>query len=179
VGYRLVNTIVVVGIQDAEPLQSCLNDHILMIRDQWPCHGDLDVLAPSSKLPAIDLATAGKAPVDAGMAPKGIRVIRVSPGWVETEAAVALAERLTAQAWTGYEGGKQIIMKGLGGIPLGRPAKPTVVAELVAFLRERAGRVSRKSALAAAATQSHSLCGERVLHCSRGGFHLSCTYHAM
>ena len=66
--------------------------------------------------------------------PKGIRVMRVSPGWVETEAAVALAERLAAQAGTDYEGGKQIIMKGLGGIPLGRPAKPAEVADLIAFL---------------------------------------------
>jgi NAD(P)-dependent dehydrogenase (short-subunit alcohol dehydrogenase family) len=66
--------------------------------------------------------------------PKGIRVIRVSPGWVETEAAVSLAERLAAQAGTDYEGGKQIIMKSLGGIPLGRPAKPTEVADLIAFL---------------------------------------------
>jgi NAD(P)-dependent dehydrogenase (short-subunit alcohol dehydrogenase family) len=66
--------------------------------------------------------------------PKGIRVIRVSPGWVETEAAVSLAERLAAQAGTDYEGGKQIIMKGLGGIPLGRPAKPKEVADLIAFL---------------------------------------------
>jgi NAD(P)-dependent dehydrogenase (short-subunit alcohol dehydrogenase family) len=30
--------------------------------------------------------------------PKGVRVIRVSRGWVETEAAVSLAERLAAQA---------------------------------------------------------------------------------
>ena len=66
--------------------------------------------------------------------PKGIRVIRVAPGWVETEAAVALAERLAVQAGTNYEGGKQIIMKGLGGIPLGRPAKPKEVADLIAFL---------------------------------------------
>ena len=66
--------------------------------------------------------------------PKGIRVVRVSPGWVETEAAVALAERLAAQAGTDYEGGRQIIMKGLGGIPLGRPAKPKEVADLIAFL---------------------------------------------
>ncbi|HZF26562.1 MAG TPA: SDR family oxidoreductase [Steroidobacteraceae bacterium] len=66
--------------------------------------------------------------------PKGIRVVRVSPGWVETEAAVALAERLSVQAGTGYEGGKQIIMKSLGGIPLGRPAKPREVADLIAFL---------------------------------------------
>ena len=52
--------------------------------------------------------------------PKGVRVVRVSPGWVETEAAVAFAERLAAQADTDYEGGKQIVMKGLGGIPIGR-----------------------------------------------------------
>ena len=68
------------------------------------------------------------------VAPNGIRVICVSPGWVETEAAVALAQRLAAQAGTNYEGGKQLIMKGIGGIPLGRPAKPKEVADLIAFL---------------------------------------------
>jgi NAD(P)-dependent dehydrogenase (short-subunit alcohol dehydrogenase family) len=75
--------------------------------------------------------------------PKGIRVIRVSPGWVETEAAVALAERLAAQAGTNYEGGKQIIMKSLGGIPIGRPARPKEVADLIAFLASpRAASIS-------------------------------------
>ncbi len=77
------------------------------------------------------------------VAPKGIRVVRVSPGWVETEAAVALAERLAAQAGTDHEGGRQIIMKALGGIPLGRPAKPREVADLVAFLvSPRAGAIT-------------------------------------
>lgn len=66
--------------------------------------------------------------------PKGVRVVRVSPGWVETEAAVDLTERLAKQAGTDYEGGKQLIMNGLGGIPLGRPAKPGEVADLIAFL---------------------------------------------
>lgn len=75
--------------------------------------------------------------------PKGVRVVRVSPGWVETEAAVALAERLAEQAGTDYDGGKQIIMNSLGGIPLGRPAKPAEVADLVAFVASsRAGSVS-------------------------------------
>ncbi len=77
------------------------------------------------------------------MTPKGVRVVRVSPGWVETEAAVALAERLAANAGTDYEGGKQIIMNALGGIPLGRPAKPQEVADLIAFLvSPRAGSIT-------------------------------------
>jgi NAD(P)-dependent dehydrogenase (short-subunit alcohol dehydrogenase family) len=66
--------------------------------------------------------------------PNGIRVVRVAPGWVETDAAVAMAERLAQEAGTDYEGGKQIIMKSLGGIPIGRPSKPREVANLVAFL---------------------------------------------
>ena len=66
--------------------------------------------------------------------PKGIRVVRVSPGWIETEAAVALAERLARQAGTDYEGGKKIIMDSLGGIPLGRPTKPDEVADLITYL---------------------------------------------
>ena len=68
------------------------------------------------------------------VSPKGVRVLRVSPGWVETEASVALAERLAEQSGTDYEGGKQIIMESLGGIPLGRPSKPIEVANLIAFL---------------------------------------------
>jgi NAD(P)-dependent dehydrogenase (short-subunit alcohol dehydrogenase family) len=66
--------------------------------------------------------------------PKGVRVVRVSPGWIETEAAVALTERLAREAGTDSEGGRQIIMQSLGGIPLGRPAKPHEVADLITFL---------------------------------------------
>jgi NAD(P)-dependent dehydrogenase (short-subunit alcohol dehydrogenase family) len=66
--------------------------------------------------------------------PKGVRVVRVSPGWIETEAAVRFAERLADQAGTDYEGGKKIIMESLGGIPLGRPVQPQEVADLIAFL---------------------------------------------
>lgn len=68
------------------------------------------------------------------VAPKGIRVVRVAPGWIETDASVRLAKRLAEQSGTDYEGGKQIIMQSLGGIPLGRPARPAEVADLIAFL---------------------------------------------
>jgi NAD(P)-dependent dehydrogenase (short-subunit alcohol dehydrogenase family) len=77
------------------------------------------------------------------VAPKGIRVVRVSPGWVETEASVAFAERLADQAGVDYEGGKGIIMDSLGGIPLGRPAKPVEVADLISFLASpRSGSIT-------------------------------------
>lgn len=66
--------------------------------------------------------------------PRGVRVLSVAPGWVETEAAVELAERLAGQAGTDYDGGRRIIMDSLGGIPLGRPSTPAEVADLIAFL---------------------------------------------
>jgi NAD(P)-dependent dehydrogenase (short-subunit alcohol dehydrogenase family) len=68
------------------------------------------------------------------VSPKGIRVVRVSPGWVETEAAVALVNALAKNAGTNYTGAQKALMASLGGIPIGRPAKPREVADLVAFL---------------------------------------------
>jgi NAD(P)-dependent dehydrogenase (short-subunit alcohol dehydrogenase family) len=68
------------------------------------------------------------------VSPKGIRVVRVSPGWVETEAAVGLVNELAAKGGTDYEGARQALMDSLGGIPIGRPARPEEVADLVAFL---------------------------------------------
>ena len=92
--------------------------------------------------PKAALSTYSKA-LSKEVSPKGVRVVRVSPGWVETEASVALAERLAKEAGTDYEGGKQIIMRSLGGIPLGRPAKPREVADLIAFVASpRAGSIT-------------------------------------
>jgi NAD(P)-dependent dehydrogenase (short-subunit alcohol dehydrogenase family) len=68
------------------------------------------------------------------VSPKGVRVVRVAPGWIETEASVALAERLARDAGTDHEGGKAIIMASLGGIPIGRPSTPREVANLIVFL---------------------------------------------
>ena len=66
--------------------------------------------------------------------PKGVRVVRVSPGWVETDGAVGLVNELATKQGTNYDGARQMLMDSLGGIPIGRPAKPDEVADLVAFL---------------------------------------------
>jgi NAD(P)-dependent dehydrogenase (short-subunit alcohol dehydrogenase family) len=68
------------------------------------------------------------------VSPKGVRVVRVSPGWVETDGAVGLVEEIARKNRIDYEGARQMVMDSLGGIPIGRPAKPQEVADLVAFL---------------------------------------------
>ena len=77
------------------------------------------------------------------VSPKGVRVLRVSPGWVETDGAVGLVAKIARNNRTDELGAKKIIMDSLGGIPIGRPAKPREVADLVAFLASpRSGSVT-------------------------------------
>ena len=77
------------------------------------------------------------------VSPKGVRVVRVSPGWVETDGAVGLVNELAAKQGTDYDGARTMLMASLGGIPIGRPAKPEEVADLVAFLASpRAGSIT-------------------------------------
>ncbi|WP_338664092.1 SDR family oxidoreductase [Pararoseomonas sp. SCSIO 73927] len=66
--------------------------------------------------------------------PKGVRVNVVSPGWIYTEAAEALVDRIAASTGGTAESARQSILDALGGIPIGRPARPEEVAELIAFL---------------------------------------------
>lgn len=68
------------------------------------------------------------------LGPRGVRVVRVSPGWTESESSVALVERLAGEAGTDYATARADLMKAVGGIPVGRPNSPEDVASLVAFL---------------------------------------------
>jgi NAD(P)-dependent dehydrogenase (short-subunit alcohol dehydrogenase family) len=68
------------------------------------------------------------------VSPKGVRVVTVSPGFIETDAATRMIERMAEKDGSDYATARQKLMDMLGGIPLGRPNKPQEVAELVAFV---------------------------------------------
>lgn len=68
------------------------------------------------------------------LGPKGVRVNVVSPGWIYTEASEALVRRIAETTGGDLDAAKDSILRALGGIPLGRPAQPEEVAELIIFL---------------------------------------------
>ena len=68
------------------------------------------------------------------VSPKGVRVVTVSPGFIETDAATRMIERMAEKDNSDYATARQKLMDMLGGIPLGRPNRPDEVAELVAFI---------------------------------------------
>ena len=77
------------------------------------------------------------------VSPKGVRVLAVSPGWIKTEAAIRMMRRIADSSGSTVEAATQSVMDALGGIPMGRPADPEDIAELVGFLvSPRAGYLS-------------------------------------
>lgn len=103
--------------------------HVTSIQREMPLYESTTAYAAAKAA----LSTYSKA-LSQEVGPKGVRVIRVSPGWVETSAATALIERLALEAGTDHETARQGLMASLGGIPIGRPAKPREVADLITFL---------------------------------------------
>src|SRR5258708_7392803 len=74
--------------------------------------------------------------------PQGVRVVRVSPGFTQTDAATRTTERLAQAERVGTGAAREGLMRSLGGVPIGRPNRPQEVAHLIAFLAShRAGAV--------------------------------------
>lgn len=103
--------------------------HVTSIQRQIPLHDSTTAYAAAKAA----LSTYSKA-LSKEVAPHGVRVNRVSPGWVETEASVDFLGEIARVNGTDAAGARELVMRALGGIPMGRPARPAEVAELIGFL---------------------------------------------
>jgi NAD(P)-dependent dehydrogenase (short-subunit alcohol dehydrogenase family) len=74
-----------------------------------------------------------------GVAPKGVRVTMISPGFIETSGAKGMIADISRSSSISEDAARQRIMDMLGGIPIGRTGRPEEVAELVAFLASNRG----------------------------------------
>jgi len=73
------------------------------------------------------------------VAPKGLRVTTISPGFIETTGAKGMIADISRGSGISEDAARQRIMDMLGGIPIGRTGRPEEVAELVAFLASDRG----------------------------------------
>ncbi|MDR7287764.1 MULTISPECIES: SDR family oxidoreductase [Mycolicibacterium] len=103
--------------------------HVGSIQSRMPLYdGTMAYAAAKAALRAYSKGLANE------LAPKGIRVNTVSPGFIQTSAADALIDRIAAAGNGSREQARESLMSALGGIPLRRPAQPAEIAEVVRFL---------------------------------------------
>lgn len=103
--------------------------HVSSIQRRLPLHESTIAYAAAKAA----LSTYSKA-LSKELGPKGVRVAAIAPGWIYTSAAEAMVRRLAASNGTDEAVARQSIVDALGGIPIGRPARPEEIAELAAFM---------------------------------------------
>jgi NAD(P)-dependent dehydrogenase (short-subunit alcohol dehydrogenase family) len=102
--------------------------HITSIQRRAPLATSIPYAAAKAALTNYSKALSNE------LAPKGIRVNAVCPGYIETEAAYRMAEQIGQINDISVDEARTQIMESIGGIPLGAPGSPADVGELVAFL---------------------------------------------
>jgi NAD(P)-dependent dehydrogenase (short-subunit alcohol dehydrogenase family) len=102
--------------------------HITSIQRRAPLPTSIPYAAAKAALTNYSKALSNE------LAPKGIRVNAVCPGYIETEAAYRMAEEIGKINDISVDEARTQIMESIGGIPLGAPGSPADVGELVAFL---------------------------------------------
>ncbi|NUY79639.1 SDR family oxidoreductase [Flavobacterium sp. MAH-1] len=103
--------------------------HIASIQGRLPLH-DSTLPYAAAKAGLINYSKS----LSNEVTPKGVRVLTVSPGWINTSASTAWLGEIARNSNSTVEEARQGVMDALGGIPYGRPAEPEEVAELVGFL---------------------------------------------
>jgi NAD(P)-dependent dehydrogenase (short-subunit alcohol dehydrogenase family) len=66
--------------------------------------------------------------------PRGVRVVMISPGLIETDGARERIKDIAAQLRIDTAAASKTMVEALGGIPIGRMGKAEEVAEFIAFL---------------------------------------------
>jgi hypothetical protein len=102
--------------------------HITSIQRRTPLPTSITYAAAKAALTNYSKALSNE------LAPKGIRVNAVCPGYIETEAAYRMAKEIGQINDISIAAARTQIMESIGGIPLGAPGSPADVGELVAFL---------------------------------------------
>jgi NAD(P)-dependent dehydrogenase (short-subunit alcohol dehydrogenase family) len=108
--------------------QSGVIIHITSVQRRQPMPGTAPYAAAKAALANYSKALSDE------LAPKGIRVNSVSPGFIETEAAAAFVSEHAEALQISMDAARAQVIESIGGIPLGRTGEPADVGDLVAFL---------------------------------------------